>query len=108
MVTEILSSFHDGWIIGDFCPSLLRTTLFELGLKQHTRSEVIEPHVHRRATEYNILAYGRMEVNGHCLEKGAVFVLEKGEVVRACVLSEEAGVVCLKVPSVPGDKELLR
>jgi quercetin dioxygenase-like cupin family protein len=99
-----LEDFIGGWIIGDFVPSVLRTPQFEAGLKIHRRGEVIQKHFHKAATEYNIVVCGQMRVNGALLAEDDVFVLKRGECVHAEVLSEEARVMVIKVPSIPGDK----
>ena len=101
-----IDDFRGGWFIGDFEPSLLRTGDFEVGWKVHRADEGIEPHVHRRATEYNLVAAGVMDVNGHRLTPGMLFVLRPGERVDAVPVTSEVHVVCVKVPSIPGDKEL--
>lgn len=99
-----IEDFKGGWFIGDFEPVLLRTAGFEVGWKVHHRTEFIEPHIHQHVTEYNLLAHGSMRVNGRELTPGDLFVLHKGERVDAEVLTEEAHVVVVKVPSVPSDK----
>ncbi|NYZ17820.1 hypothetical protein HL658_35205 [Azospirillum sp. RWY-5-1] len=99
-----IDDFKGGWFIGDFEPALLRTAGFEVGWKVHHRTEFIAPHIHQQLTEYNLLAHGSMRVNGRELGPGDLFILHKGERVDAEVLTEEAHVVCVKVPSVPSDK----
>jgi hypothetical protein len=101
-----IEDFKGGWFVGDFEPVLLRTTGFEVGWKVHHKSEPIEPHIHHEVTEYNLLAFGSMRVNGRELTQGDLFVLHPGERVDALVLGEVAHVVCVKVPSIPSDKTL--
>ncbi len=99
-----LEDFVGGWIIGDFEPSLLKTDLFEACLKIHYRDEPIDRHYHEKTIEYNTLVSGEMIVNGEHLTPNDVFVLKQGECVHAEVLTEEARVMVIKVPSIPGDK----
>lgn len=106
MDTDRIERFKGGWFIGDFEPVLLRSKDFEVGWKVHHRDEHIEPHIHYEVTEYNLLAHGEMRVNGRHLTAGDLFVLHKGERVDAEVLTEEAHVVVVKVPSIPSDKVL--
>lgn len=101
-----LSNFIGGWVIGNFEPTLLKTSHFEVGWKIHTRHEGVEPHLHRQVTEYNLLAHGSMTVNGVQLEEHDLFVLHPGEQVDIDIHTEEVHVVCVKVPSIPADKEL--
>lgn len=99
-----IEAFKGGWFIGDFEPHLLRTKEFEVGWKVHHRTEFIEPHIHQQVTEYNLLAHGSMKVNGRVLAPGDLFILHAGERVDAVVLTDEAHVVVVKVPSIPSDK----
>jgi hypothetical protein len=106
MEVRKLSDFTGGWFVGDFAPTLLRTPAFEVGWKVHTREEGVASHLHRQVTEYNLLAHGAMTVNGVRLEERDLFVLFPGERVDIDIHSEEVHVVCVKVPSIPADKEL--
>lgn len=101
-----LADFVGGWFIGDFQPTLLRTPDFEIAWKMHTRREGVEPHYHRQVIEYNLLAHGSMTVNGIRLEERDLFVLHPGERADIEIHTEQVHVVCVKVPSIPADKEL--
>lgn len=101
-----IEDFTGGWFVGDFEPTLLRTPGFEVGLKIHHRDEHIAPHIHHHVTEYNLLVRGSMRVNGRELTEGDLFILHKGERVDAEVLTDQAHVVVVKVPSIPSDKTL--
>jgi len=100
-----IERFVGGWFIGDFEPSVLRTKAFEVGWKVHHRAEGIQPHLHRIVTEYNLLAHGSMTLNGVRLSQGDLFILHPHERVDAEIHSDIVHVVCVKVPSVPSDKE---
>ena len=98
-----LTEFHRGWIIGDFTPSLFNSKDFEVGLLTHLKGEKWPTHYHLIATEYNILVSGEMSINGIKIFKGDVFVISPGEVVDP-IFHEDCTVLCVKIPSVPGDK----
>ena len=101
-----LSEFVGGWFVGNFQPTLLKTPDFEVAWKVHTQHEGVEPHLHRHVTEYNLLAHGSMTVNGVLLNAQDLFVLHPGERVDIVIHTDEVHVVCVKVPSIPADKEL--
>lgn len=103
MIKSHLSEYSRGWIIGDFAPSLLRTRDFEVAVLHHAKGEYWAPHVHKIATEFNVLISGSMVICGDMLEPGDVFVISPGEVADPVFL-EDCVVVCVKVPSLPGDK----
>lgn len=106
MKVQQLSDFHRGWVIGDFHPSLLQTTAFEVGVMHHHKGESWPAHVHQVLTEYNILIQGDMTMQGIRLSAGDIFTLEPGEVADP-IFHEDCVIVCVKVPSVKGDKYIL-
>lgn len=103
-----LNDYTRGWIIGHFNNSVLQTTDFEVGILTHKQGEDWPKHYHKESTEYNVLLYGEMVLQfidrpAEFINAGTVFVIEKGEVVKPIFL-EDCTVLCVKVPSVPGDK----
>lgn len=108
MKVDSIDRFTGGWFIGDFEPALLKTKHFEVAQKVHRRDELIEPHLHSIVTEYNLVVQGEMTVNGKRLSKGDLFIMEPGDVVNATVETEEVTVICVKVPSIPSDKTVVK
>jgi len=106
MKLEHLSDFHRGWVIGDFQPSVLQTQAFEVGVLHHHKGELWDHHTHHHLTEYNILVSGDMTIQNTRLQPGAVFTLLPDEVADP-VFHEDCVIVCVKVPSVKGDKHLV-
>lgn len=92
-----------GWFIGDFSPSAYQTKRFEVSLKVHPKGEQWPAHYHEHLTEVNLLVRGRMTLQGKELNEGDIFVLEPGEIADPA-FHEDCEIVCVKVPSVPGDK----
>lgn len=101
-VTKI-TDYVRGWFIGDFEPSLLRTSDFEVGIMSHKKDEKWPAHYHKESVEYNVLTAGKMIVQGRELNSGDVFVFEKGEIADPIFL-EDCTIVVVKVPSIPSDK----
>ena len=98
-----IKEMHRGWFIGDFLPSVLRTNLFEVGILKHHKGEEWPKHYHAEATEYNVLINGSMTVNNNLIKEGEIFVLEKNEICNP-IFHKDCTVLCVKVPSIPGDK----
>ena len=98
-----LSEMKRGWFIGNFFPSVLKTDLFEVGIMNHKKGEEWPKHFHAEATEYNVLLKGSMTVNGQLIKSGDIFILEKNEPCKP-IFKENCTIVCVKVPSIPGDK----
>ena len=103
MIKYRIEEFKGGWIIGDFEPSLLRTKEFEVALISHKKNEKWPKHYHKISTEYNILVIGKMEIAGKELIPGDVFVFEPGDIADP-KFKEDCKVLCVKKPSLPGDK----
>jgi quercetin dioxygenase-like cupin family protein len=98
-----LGDMHRGWFIGDFQPSVFRTKDFEVGVLTHKKGEYWAEHYHKIATEINVLLEGSMSVNGIHISVGDVFVFEPNE-SSAPMFHEDCKVLCVKTPSVIGDK----
>ena len=98
-----LSEFWRGWFIGNFEPSILKTDQFEVGVLTHTKGEVWPKHDHALHTEYNLLLKGKMSICGETINEGEFFIISPNEVADPVFL-EDCTVLCIKTPSVPGDK----
>jgi quercetin dioxygenase-like cupin family protein len=98
-----MADMYRGWFIGDFEPSVFRTKDFEVGVLTHKKGEYWEEHYHKIATEINVLLEGSMSVNGIHISAGDVFVFEPNE-SSSPVFHEDCKVLCVKTPSVIGDK----
>ncbi len=98
-----ISNFTRGWFIGNFEPTLLKTPDFEVAVITHKKGEQWPAHYHKLGTEYNVLLEGKMFVCGQEINPWDIFVFEPNEVADPIFL-EDCRVLCVKVPSVPGDK----
>lgn len=101
-----IEDMKQGWYVGDFEPSVYRTPSFEASLKFHPKGEVWPKHYHKEAVEINLIVSGKMELNGTFLREGDIFVIDKMEVVDPKFL-EDCSIVCIKTPSIIGDKYLV-
>ena len=72
-----LSEFTRGWFIGNFEPSVLKTSKFEVGVFKHSKGEDWPAHYHRSHDEYNVLVTGKMSIYGTIIEPESVFVVPK-------------------------------
>lgn len=103
MRMDRIERFTNGWFIGDFEPSLIRTKDFEISVMQHKKGAPLPLHYHHLVEEMNVFVSGSMTQNGHLLTPGDIFIFEKDEVSDA-VVHEDSVTVVIKVPSVIGDK----
>lgn len=98
-----LKNFINGWVVGDFLPSLIHTKYFEVAVKEYKSGEQGFAHVHKVATEITIITSGKHKMNEQVLDKGDVVYLTPGESANYCCL-ESGMVVVIKTPSIKGDK----
>ena len=109
-----LEEMQGGWWIGNFKPSILQTTLFEVAYKCHRQGTEWPTHYQETATEYNLLVHGTMHMTSgthlrlkhRLLTPGDIFIVEPGEITKPVFL-EDVEVMVVKVPSLPSDKIVL-
>ena len=106
MKTYKLKYFTNGWIVGDFVPSIIRTKDFEFLVRYYKAGDKDAKHVHKVADEITVIISGKFIMNGKKLSAGDVVYLPKGESsVFECI--EVGANAVIKTPSVIGDKYLL-
>ena len=97
------NSNERGWFIGDFEPSILKTSEFEVGFLHHKKGEIWPALYHQHMREINLLTKGAMRICGQEIVAGDIFVIEKNEIADP-IFHEDCEIVCVKIPSIVGDK----
>lgn len=92
-----------GWIVGDFQPSVLKVNDYEVGILTHKKDEQWDFHYHSNMTEINLLVRGHMMLNEKVIKQGDIFTLVPNQVSCPKFLTD-CLIVCIKTPSVIGDK----
>ncbi len=100
-----LEEMIKGWFVGNFEPSILRTTAAEVGVKHYRAGEREAWHYHKIAAEVTVIMAGEVEMNGERHRAGDIIRLEPGEGTDFLAVTDAATVV-VKLPSVMGDKYL--
>ena len=59
-----LEDMFKGWFIGDFEPSLHKTTDVEVGIKYYNEGDYEHPHFHKVATEFTVILAVALTVGG--------------------------------------------
>jgi quercetin dioxygenase-like cupin family protein len=98
-----LEDMKGGWFVGDFKPCAFPTKDFEVCYKTHAKGEKWEKHFHAIATEINLLAKGKMIIQGKEINAGDIFILKPNEIADPVFL-EDCEVVVIKTPSITNDK----
>ena len=66
----------NGWEVGNFDPSVLKTEKFEVGYHKYKKGAPTQNHYYKKSTEINIVVSGDVEINGERFREGEIFVLE--------------------------------
>ncbi len=103
MKVHQLNDMIKGWFIGDFQPTALRSSDFEVGIKFYGAGDKESPHVHRIGTELTAIVSGEVEMNGERYSSGSIITIEPGEVTDFVAITDVVTVV-VKTPSIRDDK----
>ena len=103
MNTARLEEMVRGWFVGNFEPSLYRTTDVEVAVKHYQPGQYEGWHYHGIATEVTVIISGEVEMNGVRYKTGDIVVMEPGEGTDFQALTETITVV-VKIPGANDDK----
>lgn len=98
-----IDNLKGGWFVGDFSPSVYKTSACEVCYKLHHAGESWPAHYHKESDEINYLISGSMEINGIQLSAPLVFVIPKGEISRP-IFHTDVSLIVVKVPGCLNDK----
>ena len=101
-----LKDMKQGWFIGNFTPSALKTSDVEVCYRKHLKNEKWEWHYHKEVTEVNLLISGKMIMQGKELTSGDIFIINPYEVSDQEFI-EDCEIICVKTPSIPKDKFII-
>jgi quercetin dioxygenase-like cupin family protein len=106
MIVSNIKNYSNGWFIGNFEPSLLKTVAFEVAHHFYAKGFKGIPHTHRIALEYNYIVSGSLIASEKTLGTGDIFVYEPND-VSDVVFLEDTNLIIIKTPSIPNDKEII-
>lgn len=107
MIITNIKDTEKGWFIGDFPKAAFKSKDFEVCWRIHPANEFWDLHYQENAYEINLLISGEMILNGKKLYSGDVFILEPYEITDVNFITE-CSVVCVKTPSLPNDKVVVK
>jgi len=100
-----LDQMIGGWFIGDFTPSLFKTSEFEVAIKEYNKNSCEKKHYHKIATEVTVIMSGKVKMNNNIYYKGDIIIIEPNESTDFEALADTITAV-IKFPSVKNDKYL--
>lgn len=103
MKASRLENMVKGWIVGDFQPSVLRSSACEVAIKHYTAGQHEAAHYHAVATEVTAIVAGRARMCGREWGPGDIVTVEPRDITDFLALTDVTTVV-VKLPSAPDDK----
>lgn len=100
-----LENYLNGWIVGDFSPSVIRTSEVEVGIKNFLFGEKEPDHYQSLATEVTFVLSGRIRMGSEFLAAGEGLLVRPEEALDFEAL-EDCLIIAIKFPSLPNDKVL--
>lgn len=98
-----LDEMKKGWFVGNFNPTLYKTTECEVAYKKYKKGDCEEKHYHKVATEITLITKGRVKMFDNVYCEGDIIIVEPGETTSFEALEDVANVV-VKIPGVLNDK----
>lgn len=101
-----LNEMLGGWFLGNFEPSVIRESNFEVAIKKYNSGDYEKKHFHKIAYEITVIVKGKVLMNNKEYSEGDIIFLKPGESSDFKVLEETLTCV-VKSPSVENDKYLI-
>ena len=98
-----LKDFFKGWIVGNFEPSLYKSSNFEVAIQTYRAGDQEEQHYHKVGTEISLLVVGEAAFNDEIIKEGEGVVIKPKEsnIFKAIT---DCKVLVIKYPSDTNDK----
>lgn len=98
-----LTEMVKGWFIGNFAPSIVKTSAVEVGIKRYAKGDKEGLHHHRVAEEITVIVSGKAKMNGITYEQDDIVYIDRNEATDFEALEDTITAV-VKLPSAKGDK----
>lgn len=103
MKTAKLSDMTKGWFVGNFEPTLYKTTDVEVAVKTYAAGAYEKKHYHKIATEITVVTKGTVRMNGVEYSVGDIMIMEPNEATDFYAVTDAENVV-VKLPGANNDK----
>ena len=103
MKIEKLINMKNGWFIGNFVPTVHKTSECEVAIKKYKKGETERKHYHKVATEYTVVISGKIKMFDTVYSEGDIVIAEPGDITGFESIDDSINVV-VKIPSLIGDK----
>ena len=103
MKFDKIDNMVKGWFVGDFLPSIYKTTNFEVAIQNYKKNQIEIPHYHKKAHEITVVITGKVSINKKILNEGDIVLVYPDEIVEFKAL-EKSKTLVVKFPSAKNDK----
>ena len=104
MKIDSILNYKNGWIVGDFMPSLINSKEFDIGIINIEKGFIGDGHFHLIHTEYNIIIKGQILIHNYgVLSNGDIFIYEPKDKSKLEFL-EDTTILVIKSPATKNDK----
>jgi len=100
-----LDKMIKGWFVGNFEPTIVKTSALEVAVKEYRKGDYEHRHHHKIATEITVIAHGRVRMNDTEYAKGDIIVIEPNQATDFEALEDSITTV-VKYPATNNDKYL--
>ncbi len=98
-----LTNFTRGWIIGNFEPSIIKTTQLEIGILELKAGDKGDFHWHENHLEHNLILSGAAKIGKNLYFEGDIFTFKPFEKSNVEYM-QDTKLLVIKSPSMNGDK----
>jgi hypothetical protein len=101
-----INDFIGGWFIGNFTPSLLQTSAFEVAIKKYKKGDYEKTHLHKIAKEFTVIVTGVVKMNNVIYNEGEIVIINENVATDFEAITDTITLV-VKTPSVTNDKYII-
>jgi len=98
-----LQSMIKGWFIGNFEPTIFKTSDVEVGVKEYKKGDKENRHYHKIATEITVIVSGKVRMNDAVYKQGDIILIEPNESTNFEAIEDTITTV-VKIPGATNDK----
>lgn len=101
-----LETMINGWFVGNFNPSVLKTKDVEVAVKKYKAGDRDAKHYHKVATEITVIVEGTVRMNDRQYSAGDILVIEPNEITDFMAVTDSITTV-VKLPGANNDKYIV-
>lgn len=98
-----LKKYTNGWFVGNFDPTVIKTDQFEIAIKKYKKGDKENSHYHKIATEITLIVVGKVTMNSVLYTTDDIIVIHPNEKTDFICLDDTITCV-IKLPSISSDK----